>query len=482
MKVFWKEKNIWNKAKNIIKLYNNNFFIPETYIISKNQIQNIKLNFLQKNKNYILRPSFDLEDSKNKSFAWFFKSIFPISKNEVIKFLKEKNIEEKFNWKWFKLNSIIIQEFIKTNIYWVYFTRNSNNIFQKWYYEVWINNEEVTSGNKNSNLKLNFLQEKELEIIWKKLEIIFKSPQDIEFCIKNNKIILLQTRAITTWNYTIYNFSEIQKFNWIYKTIDFDELWEKSHYFSYKILKWLFNCIDLESKIYFKNSIIPYYLLNLPKTDNKNLELFYKNYKKYLLNKILFNIVKFFSFQKLDLKTLNSFFQNYKYSFLLKEKSNLNLNFNYQTNFITKQFLKLEKQKNKAFSYLEKYKKQYSWKNFTEQKYYNFPNKLIFLNWLLLNWKQQKEKYNWIYKWKISGIITDLENFKYKKNLKQVLIIENLNLDLYDKLEYLNWIIIKNWNSLSHNSILLREYKIPSIINYKNFDKLKVWKKITIIK
>ncbi len=480
MKVFWEKNNLWNKAKNIIKLHNNNFFIPETYIIHKNKIHNIKLSFLQENKNYILRPSFNLEDSKNKSFAWYFKSIFSISKNEIIKIFKEKSIEEKFNWKWFKLNSVIIQEFVKTNIYWVYFTRNPNNIFKKWYYEIWTNNEEITSWNKNSNLKLNFLQEKELEIIWKKLEKIFKTPQDIEFCIKNSKIILLQTRAITSWNHTIYNFSEIQNFNWIYKVLDFDELWEKSDYFSYKILKWLFNCIYLDSKIYFKNNIIPYYLFKSIKTNNKNLELFYKNYKKYLFNKIFFNIIKFFSFQKLDLKALNIFFQNYKYSFLLKEKSNLNLNFNYQTNFITKQFLKLEKQKNKAFYYLEQYKKEYSWKNLIEKNHYNFPNKLIFLKWLLINQKQKTEKYNWIYKWKISGIITDLKNFKYKKDLNQVLITENLNLDLYDKLEYLSGIIIKNWNSLSHNSIILREYKIPSITNYKDFDKLKFWKKINL--
>ena len=46
-----------------------------------------------------------------------------------------------------------------------------------------------------------------------------------------------------------------------------------------------------------------------------------------------------------------------------------------------------------------------------------------------------------------------------------------------------NWIIIdfiKNWNLLSHNSIILREFKIPSIIKYENFKDLKVWENVII--
>jgi hypothetical protein len=51
--------------------------------------------------------------------------------------------------------------------------------------------------------------------------------------------------------------------------------------------------------------------------------------------------------------------KTYKYSFLLNNKSNLDLFFNYKTNFITKLFLKIEKQKNISFKYIEKYKKEY---------------------------------------------------------------------------------------------------------------------------
>jgi hypothetical protein len=83
-----------------------------------------------------------------------------------------------------------------------------------------------------------------------------------------------------------------------------------------------------------------------------------------LFYKIIFNFIKIFIPQKLDKNVLKDFFKKYFYSFLLEKKSNIDLNFNYKTNFITKQFLKLEKQKNKAFYYLEQYKKEYNQKNF----------------------------------------------------------------------------------------------------------------------
>ena len=89
---------------------------------------------------------------------------------------------------------------------------------------------------------------------------------------------------------------------------------------------------------------------------------------------------------------------------------------------------------------------------------------------MIINKKKGKE--NWIYKGKIEGILMDSKNFEYKKNKKQILFIENLDIELYDKIEFLNGLIVKNGNSLSHNAIILREYKIPSIINYKDFDDL----------
>jgi phosphohistidine swiveling domain-containing protein len=86
---------------------------------------------------------------------------------------------------------------------------------------------------------------------------------------------------------------------------------------------------------------------------------------------------------------------------------------------------------------------------------------------------------NYIYKWEIKWTITDIKNFDYKKN-NQILISQDLNFELYDKLENISWVIIKKWNKLSHNSIIFREYKIPSVINYDDFDSLKIWNEISL--
>jgi hypothetical protein len=292
MKVFWNKKNLWSKAKNIVILNQNNISIPNTIIIESN---NKKIDFknleiqLKKNIKYILRPSFKIEDWNSKSYAWFFNSIFPIEKNKIINILNSKNLNEIFNWKWFNLKSIIIQEFIEAESYWVYFTRSPDNIFTKGLYEVWNNNNEITSWKeKKPNTKLSFLSKIDLENIWNKLEKLFNAPQDIEFCIKNWEIIILQTRPITTWNNTTYNFSEILKINWVYKTLDFDEIWEYQDNFSYDILKRLFNCIYIWNKIYFKSYLLPHHLFKNINTNNKNLDMFYKKYKIYLIKKFYY--------------------------------------------------------------------------------------------------------------------------------------------------------------------------------------------------
>jgi hypothetical protein len=130
-------------------------------------------------------------------------------------------------------------------------------------------------------------------------------------------------------------------------------------------LKNLFDCIYVDEKIYFKRL----FLSSKVDIDNTDLKLFLQNYRRYLFQKLFYNIVKFFSFQRLDLKVLDMFFKDYSYSFLLNKKSNLDLRFDYKTNFITKFFLKVESKKNIAFGYLEAYKKQFKTRDFKQSKY-----------------------------------------------------------------------------------------------------------------
>lgn len=168
MKIIWIKNELWDKAEKINILKKNKVTIPKTYIVKKNKIKICNFSFLENNKKYILRPSFLDEDNIKSSLAWYYNSIFPILKNEIISTFKNKNYINLFNWKIENLKSIIIQEFIETNIYWVYFTRNPNNIFEKWFYEIWDKNNSVTSWKKLYNIKLSFIQKKRIRNNMKK--------------------------------------------------------------------------------------------------------------------------------------------------------------------------------------------------------------------------------------------------------------------------------------------------------------------------
>jgi len=502
-KIIWNKNNLWNKANWIYKLFQFNFDIPNTLIIECSNDYIINLDDLFNVEKYILRPSFDWEDSLRESYAGFFKSFFPLTKEELIKKLKNKNLAELLWWKWFKLKSIIIQEFIEADLYWVYFSRNPNNILEKWWYNISKTNDWVTSWKKiKSTKELTFFIKKDLENISKFLENKNTSPQDIEFCLKKWKIILLQSRAITTWNETIYNFSEIVLFNWIYNKIDFPEFWKDLSVFTYSILENIIKCIYLWKNIYFKKWLS---LFNRNKISLLND--FVWKYRKYLKTKIGYSILEIFSLQKLDLEILNKFYKDYNFSFDLFENSNLDISFDYKTNFLTRKKLKLEKLKYDAFKELEKIKKEILVKNiyWTDINYLkikeflnnseaknrkliikrkninilDYNNKLIFIKGINILSNDEKQD-TWIYKWKIKWYKVNVDNIKEDKSIKQVLFINDLSYDIFDKLKYISWVVVKYWSIYSHNSIILRESKIPSIISKEIYLEFQSNKKVEI--
>jgi len=345
-----RHKKIMKKAQNIISLYNSSFHVPKTYILQKECITDMSLNKVRIKWKIILRPSFKNEDSSDKTLAWRYNSIILENSKELTNFI-ENNYWElwvKFWWDNKTLLSIIIQDFIESEIYWVAFTRDPHCFLQKWFYEIWTNYDSITSGRSEKNKQMSFLKAKELEHICYKIESIFQYPQDIEFSIQKWRIILLQTRDITSWNCKIQTFKEIRKKNWIYKYIDFDELWAEQDTFSYEVLNKIFDVIHINKKIYFKKSI--FLFRKEQNTHNTNLELFLKHYKLYIKHKLWFNVLKKISFQKLDKNMLKNLFKNYRYSFLLEKKSCLGLKLKYKKiNYLSQKFLNLEKKKIKLF-------------------------------------------------------------------------------------------------------------------------------------
>ena len=247
--------NFGGKTKGLLQLIDSRLNVPNFYVIShdllleieKNQQEFDKILLLWKQKfsikdtqTFSVRSSASVEDGISKSFAGLFSTKLNCSTTDlkiaIINLIADfknntailnKNSEYKYH--------IIIQEMIRADISGVIFSRNPTDIFDK---GVFINivpgsGEALVSGDVNGmtiriekNTDFLFPQDfydgknaensepisirhddlkskispflKELTSKSKQLEKKFKTPIDIEFCIKNNQIFWLQMRPITT--------------------------------------------------------------------------------------------------------------------------------------------------------------------------------------------------------------------------------------------------------------------------------------------
>lgn len=223
------------KADNLEVLRKKGFNVPNFFVISYQEIGSINIYEIEEkikekisndNKSYIIRSSANCEDDPENSFAGMFDSVVIRDKTNfkrelkrvldsvrsvrLSEYLKTKNITEKPNL------SLIIQEYIKGEVSGVMFTSttksgkkgtliNSNfgtasSIVQgksSDYY--FIDNkgdiiESIKQGKKDS---LSNSQINKIFRLGKIIENNFKTPQDIEWTIKDNQIYLLQSRPIT---------------------------------------------------------------------------------------------------------------------------------------------------------------------------------------------------------------------------------------------------------------------------------------------
>lgn len=471
MKVFWDINKCWNKARNLYILFEKNINIPASIIIEKSYFHKLEKKDIFIVNSYILRPSFDDEDRTNKSNAWKYESIIFSSIELLIK--KIKNDPSPLSY--------IIQEYIECDLYGVFFTRNPNSIFHKWFYEFNNNHSWITSWMYANNTILPQLREKELEFLWNNIENIFQYPQDIELWIKNNKFFIFQTRHITTWNQCSITYNKLLKLHGTYVLLDFDELWSNHDNFSYEIINNIIPCIYVNEKIYIKKSLLNiYYLLKYFFCKQTKYKNFHKAYKKYLIYKYLYKLKYLFKNKKVDPSILKEYYSHNTYSFNVNQKSIIKKINYYSNHKKTLDFINVENIKWSAFKQLENYKWQYSEAHNNSMIHINIPisKSLIFNHWVLLNNNHSRNDYIWLYKSKIEWTLVSKDNITSSDN--NVLFIEDFDVDIYDILGKISWIIIKNGNFLSHNSIVIREYKIPCIIQYDKYNLLKEWKKITI--
>lgn len=207
---------IWSKTKNLKKLLDLGGIIPDFIAISSLIVKEVygdkrKLDKLcqtiiddfPQNK-YAIRSSALIEDQDSNSMAGQFHTEINIDKSSL-----EDSILKVIGQAKNKLNndlskfSIIVQQYIDADFSWVCFTRSPNwereMVFEyhKWVGEdlVWWKINPVKDcyyWNENAKI-LSFSTDR-----FKEIENKFGFPQDIEWCIKDEKMYFLQTRHITT--------------------------------------------------------------------------------------------------------------------------------------------------------------------------------------------------------------------------------------------------------------------------------------------
>jgi len=217
------------KAHSLIKLKKGEFNVPPFFVCDITWSEESILSKIESNlpnsKYFAVRSSADNEDSKDTSFAGYFYTAIGVEKQDV--FAEVLKVQKSYGE---TKGSVIIQEFIDSDVAGVMFTKVGENM-------VVINAttglcQSVVSGKecdeylfkKNGSLvnktipiekstllfkdgkiiseksKKESLNEPKIEQLIKlgaEIHSFFDSPQDIEWCFKNDTLYVLQSRPIT---------------------------------------------------------------------------------------------------------------------------------------------------------------------------------------------------------------------------------------------------------------------------------------------
>lgn len=205
------------KATNLKILLKNGFNVPNFYTVTKKSIYKIG-NSLKDNKRYAVRSSAKNEDSDSESHAGEYKTYLNVDKNDIIE--KVQDVLNSYNSD-NKNNIAIIQEMIDADLSGVMFTASPVGVVNsirivigKGLGENVVDNKVNTtiySYNRDDDIcqyithgESPILQDNILKHLIKiafSVRNLFKKEMDIEFCIKDNVVYLLQARPITTIHY-----------------------------------------------------------------------------------------------------------------------------------------------------------------------------------------------------------------------------------------------------------------------------------------
>ncbi len=211
-----------NKTTSLAKLSNKGFNVPEFVALPNNISKKLfsskpfrdeivsEISAELKCDLYAVRSSALVEDCEKCSMAGQF-----LTKTNVLAEDLEKNIYEVLEQAYSFLNkdlsqfSIIVQRYILADVSGVAFTRNPKGNREMVIEHANCEGEKIVSGQVTPTKKSFYWDEKNIELpkfftennlieSFKKIENEYFFPQDIEWCLKDDKLYLLQSRTITT--------------------------------------------------------------------------------------------------------------------------------------------------------------------------------------------------------------------------------------------------------------------------------------------
>ena len=282
------------KHEKLNLLRKNGFNVPPYIVIEPNENAVIKYwYFLKENKKYAVRSSSSSEDSSGASFAGQFKTVLNVDAKDVNDVVKDvfnsfSCAGEYENANGIKHNDtgfVIVQEMIQSELSGIIFTANPLGILNETviivgnglgenvvsdktstisYYYNKDDKSFISEDHTNGEISLNNDILAKLISLSSGIENIMGCYSDIEFCIKDNEIYILQARPITTLNrnteIVLDNSNIVESYPGISLPLTQDFVGVAYHDIFYSLIKRLTNNEKFTNKFdkYLKHMVISY--------------------------------------------------------------------------------------------------------------------------------------------------------------------------------------------------------------------------------
>lgn len=201
---------VGGKCYGLVKLYSKDINIPLTYcVLTDTNVSLDDIDFLDENSKYSVRSSATIEDGENHSFAGMFDTYLDVSKSEVVDKINEvKNSINSLQVKeYMKENNVsnvkmavVIQKFVNVDYSGIWFGININEGIYEYINDM---GEKLVSGSTSAD-RVRFKKGDAYTVnginvgeVFVNIQNIFKEICDLEWCIIDGKLFLLQYRAVT---------------------------------------------------------------------------------------------------------------------------------------------------------------------------------------------------------------------------------------------------------------------------------------------